>query len=269
VKNPAASKIFHALHSEGLLILPNAWDAASAAVIAHAGAKAIATSSAAVAWVHGYPDGQAIPPEVLLATVRAIARVVRVPVSADIEAAYAAEPAAAAAFAERVIDAGAVGVNIEDGDGEPSVLAAKISALKETGARVGVDLWVNARTDVYLRKLVQGEPAGFDETVRRARLYREAGADSIFVPAAVEESLIDKLVRAVGLPLNLLAWPSLPAGEKLRALGVRRLSAGSGLGKASLAATHELAKAFLADGRSDPFGGGPLVDVNLNNLMKG
>ncbi|MFZ0890269.1 MAG: isocitrate lyase/phosphoenolpyruvate mutase family protein, partial [Candidatus Binataceae bacterium] len=97
------------------MILPNAWDAGSARIIEHAGAKAIATSSAAVAWSHGYPDGEAVPQEVLLSTVRAIARVVNIPVSADIEAGYAPDADAAGQFAARVVDAGAVGVNVEDG----------------------------------------------------------------------------------------------------------------------------------------------------------
>jgi 2-methylisocitrate lyase-like PEP mutase family enzyme len=267
MKNPDAAKIFHALHREGLLILPNAWDAGSARVIEHAGAKAIATSSAAVAWAYGHPDGEVLPPETLIATIRNIARVISVPLSADIEAAYAAEPAAAASFATRVMDAGAVGVNIEDGTGAPDLLAAKIGQLKEAGIRAGIDLWVNARTDVYLRKLAEGE-AAYEETVNRAKLYRDAGADSIFVPAAVEPDLIERLVRAVALPLNLLAWPGLPGADRLRALGVRRLSAGSGLAKRSLSATHAFATEFLAKGNSEAFGEGPLAHVNLNALMK-
>jgi 2-methylisocitrate lyase-like PEP mutase family enzyme len=264
----AQAAAFHKLHAgPELLILPNAWDAGSARVIEHAGAKAIATSSAAVAWAHGYPDGEVLPPETLLATVRAIARVVSVPVSADIEAAYASDAAAAASFAARVIDAGAVGVNIEDGVAPPDLLCAKIEALRGAAARAGVDLWINARVDVYLRKLKEDE-AAHSETVSRARRYAQAGANSIFVPAAVDEGLIAKLVRDVVLPLNLLAWPGLPYGGKLKSLGVRRLSAGSGLAKASLSHTHALTSAFLAEGRSELFAHGPLAQENINTLMK-
>ncbi len=114
-----SARVFRALHQSGLLILPNAWDAASARIIEHAGAYAIATSSAAVAWAHGYPDGEAIPPDALLSTLREITRVVGIPVSADIEAGYASDAEAAGAFAARVVDAGAVGVNVEDGTGTP------------------------------------------------------------------------------------------------------------------------------------------------------
>ncbi len=250
-----------------LLILPNAWDAGSARVIEHAGAKAIATSSAAVAWARGYPDGEALEPEQLLAIVRGIARVVSIPVSADIEAAYASDAAAAAAFAARVIDAGAVGVNIEDGNSPPDLLVSKIAALREAGAKKGVDLWINARVDVYLRKLVEGEGA-YPETISRAKRYTEAGASSIFVPGAADKELIGNLTRDIKLPLNVLAWPGLPDGATLKSLGVRRLSAGSGLAKRVLSFAHGLTADFLATGKSDLFTGGPLGNVNMNGLMK-
>jgi 2-methylisocitrate lyase-like PEP mutase family enzyme len=262
-----AARAFRALHQSGLLILPNAWDAGSARLIEDAGAQAIATSSAAVAWSHGYPDGEAIPPETLLATVREIVRVVGIPVSADVEAGYAPDASAAAAFVARVIDAGAVGINLEDGTGAPDVLAAKIGGVKEAAARAGVELWVNARVDVYLRRLAEGE-AAYDETVARARRYREAGADSIFVPGAVEDALVARLVRDVALPLNVLAWPGLPPASRLKELGVRRLSAGSGIAKVIANRTHALAQGFLATGASAPFNEGTLDNAYINRAMR-
>ena len=263
--NPA--QVFHALHNDGLLILPNAWDAASARIVEHAGAKAVATSSAAVAWSHGYPDGEAIPPEALISTIHEIARVVSVPVTADIEAGYTQDPQAAGDFVARVIDAGAVGINIEDGHDAPDLLCLKIEQARRAAARSGVDLWVNARIDVYLLKLAEGQ-AAYDETTRRARLYREAGANSIFAPGAVDEPTIGNLVRDTGLPLNILAWPGLPGAARLKELGVRRLSAGAGLAKASLGHTHELAEAFLRDGRSGPFFEGSFAPIKVNELMR-
>lgn len=262
-----AARAFHALHQSGLLILPNAWDAGSARVIEQAGAKAIATSSAAVAWAQGYPDGEEVPPETVLATIKAIVRTVRVPVTADIEAAYAHDADAAGAFIKRVIDAGAVGINIEDGTSAPDLLAAKIARVKDVASRAGIDLWINARTDVYLRRLKEGD-AAYAETIARARRYREAGANSIFVPGYVDEATIGTLARDVVVPLNLLAWPGLPPAGTLKALGVRRLSAGAGVGRAALGETYAKAQAFLADGRSEPFAGGPLGSLNLNTLMK-
>ena len=262
------AKIFASLHAgPKLLVLPNAWDAGSARIIENAGASAIATSSAAVAWAHGYPDGQFLPFDTLLATVREITRVVSVPVTADIEAAYAHDAATAAVTVARVVEAGAVGINIEDGNDPPDLLARKIGNLRSAAHKAGVQLWVNARVDTYLRRLVPAERA-YDETVSRARLYREAGANSIFVPALVEAGVIEKLVKAVVLPLNLLAWPGLPDGATLQRLGVRRLSAGSGIGKVILNHTHDMAKAFLAEGRSEPFGAGALGNPQINALMR-
>jgi len=267
MSNAASARAFHALHQSGLLILPNAWDAGSARIIEHAGAKAIATSSAAVAWAHGYPDGEALPPDALLSTVRAIGRVVGIPVSADVEAGYAPDAEAAGAFAARVLDAGAVGVNVEDGTGTPDLLAAKIGRMKDAAAKAGIDLWINARIDVYLRRLKEGD-AAYAETIARARRYREAGANSIFVPAAAEESLLAQLVRDVVLPLNVLAWPGVPPADRLKELGVRRLSAGSGIAKIVLNNVYAMTQAFLADGRSEPFNAGVLKNPEINRLMR-
>src|SRR3569833_1664573 len=254
------AKTFAALHAgPKLLALPNAWDAGSARVIQHAGATAIATSSAAVAWAHGYADGQYLPWETLLHTVREIVKTVTVPVSADIEAAYADNAAAAAKTVGQVIEAGAVGINIEDGNGSPDLLAKKIENLRAAAQKQGVDLWVNARVDTYLRGLVKGEGA-YPETVRRAKLYREAGTSSIFVPKNPDKARIAELVKDVVLPLNLLAWPGLPDGATLEKAGVRRLSAGSGIGKAVLSETLKLAKDFLAHGASEPLVQGPLTN---------
>lgn len=262
------AKAFAALHGgPKLLILPNAWDAGSARVIEHAGAKAIATSSAAVAWAHGHADGQFLPFETLLATVKEIVATVSVPVSADIEAAYAQDAASAAKTVALVIDAGAVGINIEDGNDPPDLLARKIENLKAAAAKTGIDLWVNARIDTYLRRLVPAEQA-YDETVRRAALYRSAGANSIFAPALTDLADLTRLVKDVVLPLNALAWPGLPDAATLESIGVRRLSAGSGIGKVVLGHTFALAKAFLADGRSEPLAQGPLTNPDVNGLMR-
>jgi 2-methylisocitrate lyase-like PEP mutase family enzyme len=267
MSNPDPARAFRTLHQSGLLILPNAWDAGSARIIEHAGAKGIATSSAAVAWANGYPDGEALPLDRLLSTVRAIARVVHVPVSADVEGAYASDAEAAGEAAARVVDAGAVGVNVEDGTGAPELLAAKIGRMKTAATRAGVDLWVNARVDVYLRGLAEGD-AAYEETVARARRYREAGADSIFVPGVVEEALLARLVRDVVLPLNVLAWPGLPAAARLKELGVRRLSAGSGIAKVVLSGLYATTRAFLGDGRSEPLTEGLLDYAEMNRLMR-
>ncbi len=255
---------FATLHQgPDLLILPNAWDAGSARVIELAGAKAIATSSAAVAWAHGYPDGEALPFDILMNTVREIRRVVSVPITADIEAGYAGEDTVADNV-EYLIDAGAAGINIEDGTGAPDLLRDKIKAIK---AQHGDEIWINARTDVYLHNLASGE-AAYEETVRRARLYSDAGADSIFVPFAGEDALLVRLVKAIDAPLNVIAMPGLPSAARLKEIGVRRLSAGTGVAKVSLNRTYELAQAFLADGGSEPLAVPSLIPNGLNAAMR-
>jgi 2-methylisocitrate lyase-like PEP mutase family enzyme len=265
-RNPAAASAFRELHRDGLLILANAWDAGSARLIESLGGKAIATSSAAVAWSHGYPDGDLLPVPLLVTTVAEIARVVSVPISVDVEGGYATDPTAVAATVAAVIDAGGVGINIEDGTGEPSVLCAKIEKSKEAGARLGVEVFVNARTDVYLRNLAPSE-GRLEETLARAGRYRAAGADGIFVPGVTDENDIRAIAAAVGLPLNVLARPGLPPASVLEGLGVRRLSAGSGLASAAFGKIASLAAEFLRTGASDPLSEGARPYAEINALM--
>lgn len=238
---------FRALHQRGLLVLPNAWDAGSARVIEAAGAPAIATSSAAVSWAHGYPDHQQLPVDLLVQTVREIVRVVRVPVTVDVEAGYGATPESIAPALQKVVEAGAVGVNLEDGCDPPEVLAGKIAVAKRTALAAGVDLFVNARTDVFLQGLVAPEER-LRETLARARRYREAGAECLFVPGITDEQDIATVARECGLPLNVMARPTLPPPERLKALGARRLSLGVTVATAALGAVRRLVRDLLDHG---------------------
>jgi 2-methylisocitrate lyase-like PEP mutase family enzyme len=257
---------FHLLHREGLLLLPNAWDAGSARVIESLGAKAIATTSAGVAWSHGYADGDLLPVPRLAATVAEITRVVRVPVTADVEGGYSSDPASVGETVAAMVGAGAVGINLEDGTGEPDLLCAKIEQAKETGARLGVNVFVNARTDVYLRALAPPDRR-LDETLARAERYRRAGADGIFVPGVTDAPAIRAIAAAVGLPLNVLARPGLPPASELEALGVRRLSAGSWLASAALATVASRASEFLRTGASEPLTAGAMPYADANALL--
>lgn len=254
---------FHALHRDGLLILPNAWDGGSAALMKALGASAVATTSAGVAWALGWPDGDALP---VARVVQAAADVVRgaqgLPVSIDMEGGYADDPAEVATLANRLVDAGVLGINIEDGGTEPEVLAAKIRAIK---AGVGDRLCVNARCDVWLRGLASDAPVA--EATRRAAIYADAGADGFFAPGLTAEADIAALVAATPLPVNLLAFPGLPDAPTLTRLGVRRLSAGSGLISAAFGRAADLTRAFLTDGRSAPMMEGALGWAELNAMM--
>jgi 2-methylisocitrate lyase-like PEP mutase family enzyme len=246
------ARLFRSLHDgPELLLLANCWDAGSARVHETLGARALATTSAGVAWANGYRDGNALPVDCLAGVVRAIVRVIQVPLSVDFEGGYSNDPATVGENVAAIVGAGAVGINLEDGTEPPELLAAKIDAVKKRAARAGVDLFVNARVDVYLKGLVP-EPARVEETLVRARRYRDAGADGIFVPKVVARSEIRTIAGSIGLPLNVLAWPGLPAGPELSTLGVRRLSAGSALAQVAFGRTAALAGAFLRDGRSEP-----------------
>jgi 2-methylisocitrate lyase-like PEP mutase family enzyme len=258
---------FHRLHAPGqIVILPNAWDAGTARLIETAGAKAIATSSAAVAWASGYPDGNALPPAVLRRSIELIVRAIKVPLSVDSEGGYSDDPAAVGENLGAFIDAGAVGVNLEDGTGGPELLCAKIEAARRSSERAGIRLFINARVDALLRKLVPREQA-IDETIARARRYIAAGCDGIFVPMLSDRKEIETVVRAIDpVPLNVMAVPGLPAAGELRSLGVRRLSAGASIGKASMTLTGTLAADFLRDGDSDAIHR-HVGDLTLNGLF--
>jgi len=236
---------FRSLHASGeLLRLPNAWDVGSARLFEACGARAIATTSAGLAWSLGYADGNHVPTRVLEAATREIARVVNVPLSVDAEAGLAKDAAGTRETIAALIGAGAVGVNLEDGTEPPDVLRAKIEAAKDAGVRAGVALFVNARTDVYLKRLVRGERA-CAEAIARGRMYRDAGADGFFVPGLSDPESIRAIVAAIALPLNLMLVPGLPNPSALQQLGVRRVSAGSSIAQAAYSLARREALALL------------------------
>jgi 2-methylisocitrate lyase-like PEP mutase family enzyme len=249
LSNSQATTQFRSLHANGVLILANAWDAGSARVIENAGAKALATTSAGLAWSCGYPDGNALPADVLVGAIASIARVIQVPLTADIEGGYSSDPDKVSDLVLRVINAGAAGINIEDGSGSVDLLCAKIESIRARVQNAGVDVFVNVRTDVYLRGLVEKENR-LSEILRRAAAYQTAGADGIFVPALAEPDEIRQLCTHVSLPINLMAVPGLPLLAELKSLGVKRLSAGSAIAQAVFGQTQHLAKEFLESGNA-------------------
>jgi 2-methylisocitrate lyase-like PEP mutase family enzyme len=258
---------FHQLHQQGLLILTNVADATGARLAEQASGKAVATSSAAVAWAHGYPDGNTLPLERLICTVESIARVIKVPLSVDIEAGYSDDLVRVAEVIDAVIDAGAVGINIEDGAGTPQLLARKIEVARQVAAKRDVKLFINARTDVYLKGLVPAEDR-VAETLRRAALYQTAGADGLFAAGVTSAYEIAAICKGTALPVNVLGFAGLPSPEELQALGVRRLSAGSGIAEFLYGAMGSLVKSFLASGKLDSHDLKALTYGEVNGLLK-
>lgn len=243
-----AFETFRSLHEAGLLLLANAWDPGSARLIESLGAKAVATSSAGMAWAAGYADGNRLPVDLVVSISQRIAGIIRVPVSVDIEGGYSDDPAAVATLALRLAEVGVAGINIEDGTAPPDLLARKIEAIKAALHRAGLDLFVNARTDVYLAALVDG-PDRVKEVGQRGRRYAAAGANGLFVPAVTVLAEIAEIARDSRLPLNVLAREALPGPAQLEAAGVRRLSAGSGVVAGVWGQAQALARQFLANGQ--------------------
>jgi 2-methylisocitrate lyase-like PEP mutase family enzyme len=256
-----------------VLVLPNAWDAASARVLEDLAYPAIATTSAGVAFALGYPDGQRISRNEMLEAVGRIARAVRVPVTADMEAGYGVTPAEMAATAKAIVEAGAVGLNLEDvtGDTEDSQVdlalqVEKIATIREVSARMGVSLVINARTDVYLMP-IGAESTRFDRTVERLRAYRAAGADCLFAPGVSERDLIEKLVKAVAAPVNILLSPGCPKIMELEKIGVARVSAGSAVMRATLGLVRRIGKELLETGTYTSLMEGAIPWTEINEMM--
>lgn len=262
---------FH--HGPRALVLPNVWDVATARIVEAAGFPAVATTSAGIAASFGYADGQRISRQEMLGTVANIARAAHVPVTADMEAGYGITPEDMAETAERLIETGAVGLNLEDtiGRGDDcqvslSLQVEKIRSLREASAAQGVPLVLNARTDIYLLGI--GDPATrFDRTVQRLRAYRDAGADCLFAPGVRDTDTIRKLIEAIEAPLNILAGPGSPSIPELESLGVARISLGSSLARAALTKAIDAVKELRKTGTYSVLEGS-LSHTDVNNIFQ-
>ncbi|HET9200717.1 MAG TPA: isocitrate lyase/phosphoenolpyruvate mutase family protein [Dehalococcoidia bacterium] len=225
-----------------MLVLPNAWDVASARLFAKMGYPAIATTSAGVANSLGWPDHEQIPPDEMFAAVKRIASAVDVPVTADIEGGYGLEPQD---LVNRLIDAGAAGMNVEDsdhrGDGvlvDAGKQATRLRAVVEAGKKTGVPLVLNARVDVFVREY-GSEGGRVHEAIRRAQHYRQAGADCLYPILVSDEDVVRQLVDGIDGPINFMYLPDGPSLTRLRELGVRRVTFAGGLARMALAHVEE------------------------------
>ncbi|MFZ3368638.1 MAG: isocitrate lyase/phosphoenolpyruvate mutase family protein [Candidatus Sulfotelmatobacter sp.] len=268
------AKAFLAMHSGGdPLLLPNVWDVASARIVEEAGFPALATTSAGVAFSLGYPDGQKIHKDRMMATIARIALAVKVPVTADVESGYGNDPEAVARTARAVIMGGAIGLNLEDATGDRerplldlSVEVEKIRAVRDTADKFDVALVINARTDVYLLQV--GEPSSrYDETIRRLSAYRDAGADCVFAPGLKEVTTIKRLVADLKCPVNILAGPGSPSVRELQALGVARVSLGSGPMRATLGTLRRIAAEMKTSGTYELLADAP-AHSEINQLLE-
>ncbi|MFI2369301.1 isocitrate lyase/phosphoenolpyruvate mutase family protein [Streptomyces sp. NPDC018833] len=239
---------FHALHSTGRpLLLANAWDIASARIIADAGAAAVATTSAGVAWALGAADGDRLDGTAALAQLARIAAAVGVPVTADVEGGYAADADGVAETVRAVLAAGAVGINIEDGPRPADEHVRRIAAARAAADAAGVPLFVNARIDVYLAG-IGAEQDRLSKTLERAAACVAAGADGIFVPGVTAPGTVRALAQGIDVPLNVMACPGAPDAAELGRLGAARVSVGSGIAQAAHAVVRRAAAELLQTG---------------------
>ncbi len=255
------AEIFHQLHTGPVLVLPNAWDAASARLVEDAGARAVATTSAGVSWSLGVPDGGRLDRAGAIAALTRITAAVDVPVTADIEGGYGEDLAETTG---QVLAAGVVGVNVEDSADarllDPDTHAARLRTIRRAADEAGIDLFVNARIDVYFF----GD-ASVDDTVRRAAAYLAAGANGIFVPGVADPETIAELVKRIDAPLNVLAGRGSPTVAELAGLGVARVSVGQGIAEAAYSLAHQAAVELLTDGTYAV--GGSIDYGRMNGLL--
>jgi len=237
-----------------LLVLPNAWDVASARLFEQKGFRAVATTSSGVAAAYGYADGEHIPCELLCETVERITRVLSCPLTVDIEAGYGDSLDEILQTVQAIVQAGAVGINFEDsskrlavGLMDPQVQQERIRAIRELGRSLGLHLVINARVDTYVSGTMTGEER-FEETVRRARLYYEAGADSVYPILMRDPGEIAHIVKDCPFPVNILASPGMPSLSALEAMGVARVSFGGELMKVALGSLAPVSEELIQQG---------------------
>ncbi|HEX7088467.1 MAG TPA: isocitrate lyase/phosphoenolpyruvate mutase family protein [Vicinamibacterales bacterium] len=266
---------FRRLHEEGRLLLPNAWDAASARVFELAGFPAVATTSAGIAWARGLPDGERIDREAMQREIASIARAVSCPVTADIEAGYGSSPEDVAATIDAVIDAGAVGVNLEDSRPAPGEAplfevteqSARLQAARAAADRRGVPVLINARTDTFLLSLGANLDERIAMTIERGRAYLAAGGDVIFVPGLGDPAIVEQLVRGIGGPVSLLLRPGGTPPAALFDAGACRISLGSSAMLATLSVLRDLAQDLIGQGVYPARGSRPFTYADAQELF--
>lgn len=262
---------FYELHHSGkLLILPNIWDSLGAMLLQDLGYPAVATASASVAFTNGYDDGEHIPFTELSGILRKITSGVNVPVTADIESGYADNDLQLKNNILQLLDIGIAGINIEDTDKQTGALKPaeeqcnRIKLIKDTCAEAGRQLFINARTDVYLRSYTENK---LEETIKRGLAYKEAGADCFYPIIMNKIDEIKQVVNAVQMPVNIIPVPGIPALSELQAIGVARVSLGPSFLKTAIQAMKKLAVKLWQNEGIDDIIGNEITSAYLHELV--
>jgi 2-methylisocitrate lyase-like PEP mutase family enzyme len=266
-----AEKFRHLHHRTNVLILPNAWDVPSARVFEDEGFPAVATSSAGMMVSLGYPDGEEIPTSEFVSAIKRIARVISVPLSVDVVGGFGGSPGIVARSVRAVIDAGAVGINIEDFVHSTRKLlsvdkqVARLRALVRLKDSMGIPFVINARTDA-LRFADGDENAKFDEALRRAEEYRDVGADCVYPMGLNDSTSISKFVRTLDFPINVMVRKGLPPVPELQRLGVARVSFGPSASYAAMGLLRRASREVRGRGTYETLVEGAITFDELNAL---
>ncbi|KAA9040534.1 isocitrate lyase/phosphoenolpyruvate mutase family protein [Ginsengibacter hankyongi] len=271
---PEKGNLLNTIHHNGkLLVLPNIWDPLGAILLESLGYAAVATASASIAFSNGYPDGEKIPFKELLHILRKIVNSVTIPVTADIESGYATNSAGLQENIKMLLDAGIAGINFEDTNKEDKTIISieaqckKLSLIRNTASGMGVSLFINARTDVYLKANDLSDQEKLAETILRGKAYKDAGADGFYPIFLKEETAMKSIVKEVGLPVNILILPGIPRFEELQDLGIARVSLGPGFLKIAINAMKNIAEKLLRNEGMQEVTDNPVTSAYLNTLI--
>jgi len=267
-------KLFHQLHhNNGLLILPNVWNPLTARLLEETGYKAVATASASIAFANGYQDGEKIPFEELIVILQKIVKSVKIPVTADVESGYAENNSVLKENIKRLIGTGIAGINFEDSHHDEQKLfskeeqSEKINVIKTTASENGSNLFINARTDVFIKQDHLSKEGKLAEAIERGKAYKVAGADGFYPIFLKEKESIQTVMKEVLLPVNILMVPGIPDFFKLKEIGLARISLGPGFLKYAINSMKNIAEKLLRFEGMEEITGNPVTTDYLKNLI--
>ena len=267
-------KQLNQLHHNGeLLVLPNIWDPLGAILLESLGYKAVATASASIASGNGYQDGEKIPFDDLLFILKRIVNCIKIPVTADVESGYAKNNTILKENIKKLIDTGVAGINFEDSHHDEEGLvplneqAEKIGLIRKTASEMGSSLFINARTDVYIKAAHLSNGEKLSETIQRGKAYKDAGADCLYPIFLKEKDSMETIIKEVSLPVNILLVPGIPDFTTLKKIGLARLSLGPGFLKIAINSMKNVAEKLLHFDGMDDVTGNPITSDYLKNLI--
>lgn len=260
-------------HQDQILMLPNIWDPLGAALLEDLGFRAVATASASLALSQGFPDGEKIPFRLVTETFKRICAAVRIPVTADIESGYTCNDHILSENIKKLLDTGIAGINIEETCHETGVLFSieaqckRIALVRKAATEMGVNLFITARTDVYLRPNQFPGDQLVEEAIRRGKAFRDAGADGFYPILLKDSDAIERMIKEVNLPLNIILLPGTPDFDQLKALGVARISLGPGFLSMAIASMKNMAEKLLHHDGMNDIKQNPITASYLNKLI--